>query len=408
MQRKATGAVTRGEQMLALRRARMKASPPFLRGGFRPFFFGGAIWAVVAISLWMANFWLHLPLPTTFEPVGWHRHEMLFGFIGAILAGYLLTSVANWTGGLPVAGRELLLLFLLWCAGRVAVLTSAWIGPWPAAMIDIGFYLVLALSIGREVFAARKRDFSMLAPLLLLAVANAVDHAEAAGLLAARDIGIHAGIGLVVLFISLVGGRLVPSFTRNWLAKQQIRNHLPVQPDGFDRVVVLVTALALACWVLVPTLAPAPLLVAALGQALRLWRWRGWRAWRAPTVLILHLGYAWIPLGLLLLAGATLGVSPPLSVALHALTAGAMATMVLAVMTRTLLNQTGRPWARHTALIFVGVMVGALLRVVAPLVPGFGSIGLLLAALFWGGAFLLFAVSYGRVFFAPRADDPFG
>ena len=403
---------TRGEQMLALRRARMAAAPPFLRGGFRPFFFGGALWAAVAILLWMANLSWQLPLPSAFAPLSWHRHEMLFGFVGAILAGYLLTSVANWTGWLPVAGAELLLLFLLWALGRAAMLASGWIGWLPAAIVDVGFYLVLGLAIAREVFAARRRDYSMLGPLLLLALANAVDHAEAAGLLPAEDRGIRAGLALVVLFISLVGGKLVPSFTRNWLAKQQVRAGLPGQPGRYDRAAILATVLALAAWVAFPAAWPTAwlLLLAGVAQLVRLGRWRGWRVWREPGVLILHIGYLWIPLGLLLLGAALAFAWPPSTLAIHALAAGGMATMILAVMTRTALSQTGRPWppARYTTPVYLLVSLGALLRLAAALWPGQLPGLLPLAALFWGGAFLWFVFGYRRIFFASRADDPDG
>ncbi len=412
MEPKTGGIPTRGEQMLALRRARMAAAPPFLRGGFRPFFFGAAFWAAAAILLWMAHLSLGLAIPSAFDALSWHRHEMLFGFVGAAIAGYLLTSVANWTGWLPVAGNELLLLFLLWVLGRLAMLVSAWLGWLPAMIVDVGFYLVLALAIGREVFAAKRRDFSMLAPLLLLALANAIDHAEAAGLVAADGHGFRAGIALVVLFLSLVGGKLVPSFTRNWLAKQKVREGLPGQPGRYDRAAVLATVVALLGWVLWPS-APATallLLLAAAAQGIRLWRWRGWRAWREPPVFILHIGYGWIPLGLLLLGLAVGAGAPPSTLAIHALAAGGMATMILAVMTRTVLSQTGRGWppARWIAAIYLAVSLGAFVRVAAPLLPGPPLPGLLLAALFWGGAFLLFLLVYRRIFFAARADDPDG
>ena len=408
----ATGGATRGEQMLALRRARMAAAPPFLRGGFRPFFFGGALWAAVAMLLWMAHLSFGFAIPSAFDALSWHRHEMLFGFVGAVIAGYLLTSVANWTGWLPVAGHELLLLFLLWVLGRLAVFGSAFIGWLPAMIVDIGFYLVLALAIGREVFAAKRRDFSMLVPLLLLALANAVDHAEAARLVPAGGYGIRAGLALVVLFISLVGGRLVPSFTRNWLAKQKVREGLPGQPGRYDRAAILATIIALACWVAAPSALPVALLLllAGLAQGIRLWRWRGWRAWREAPVFILHIGYLWIPLGLLLLGFAVGTGRPPSTLAIHALAAGGMATMILAVMTRTVLSQTGRQWppARRIMPIYVAVRLGALLRVGPALFPGRQLPGLLLAALFWSGAFLLFLFVYRRIFFTSRAGDPDG
>jgi uncharacterized protein involved in response to NO len=145
---------TRGEQMLALRRARMAAAPAFLRGGFRPFFFGGAAWAIVALTLWVLALLGEVSLPSAFDPLSWHRHEMLFGFVGAVIAGFLLTAIPNWTGRLPIAGPPLAMLFALWLAARLAVLCSGTIGLGAAAALDVGFFLILAGVAGREVFAA--------------------------------------------------------------------------------------------------------------------------------------------------------------------------------------------------------------------------------------------------------------
>ena len=211
--------ITRGEQMLALRRARMAASPPILRGGFRPFFFLGAMWAVIALVLWMLAFSGGLALPSGFEPLIWHRHEMLFGFVGAIVAGFLLTAIPNWTGRLPIAGWPLGGLVALWAAARTSVLCSAWTGIATAAVIDVGFYLALAGLAAREVLASKNRNLPVVAMVLLMGVANAADHAGAAGVLPDVDVGIHAGISIVVMLISLIGGRIIPSFTRNWMTK---------------------------------------------------------------------------------------------------------------------------------------------------------------------------------------------
>jgi len=129
--------VTRGEQMLALRKRRMAAAPPILRGGFRPFFFGAAAWGVIALALWLCSLAGLFQLPTALEPVAWHRHEMIFGFIGAAVAGFLLTAIPNWTGRLPIAGRPLLALFSLWAAARIGLLFSTVVGILPAAILDV-------------------------------------------------------------------------------------------------------------------------------------------------------------------------------------------------------------------------------------------------------------------------------
>src|SRR5689334_20242045 len=149
---------TRGEQMLALRRRRMAATHPFLRGGFRPFFFGGALWAVVALALWLGSLEGTVTLPTALDPLAWHRHEMLFGFVGAVIAGFLLTAIPNWTGRLPIVGKPLLALFGLWLVARLAVLFSGLSGQAPAAVLDVGFFLVLAGLAAREVLKANNRN----------------------------------------------------------------------------------------------------------------------------------------------------------------------------------------------------------------------------------------------------------
>ena len=214
---------TRGEQMLALRYARMAAAPAFLRGGFRPFFFGGPLWAVVALALWILAFAGSIQLPSAFDALAWHRHEMLFGFVGAIIAGFLLTAVPNWTGRLPIAGYPLAALFGLWLAGRLAVLFSAVVGTMTAAVLDVGFFLVLALLAAREVLESRNRNLPIVGVIFIFGLVDAFDHAAAAGLIGDPDHAWKCAVALVIVMISLIGGRIIPSFTRNWLVKQGCR-----------------------------------------------------------------------------------------------------------------------------------------------------------------------------------------
>lgn len=395
--------------MLALRRARMAASPPFLRGGFRPFFFLGALWAVVALALWLLMLWGVPALPTAFPPLAWHRHEMLFGFVGAVVAGFLLTAIPNWTGRLPIAGLPLAGLAGLWAAARLAVLFSAVTGPAVAALLDIGFYLVLAGFAAREVLAAKNRNLPLVGIVLLLGVANSIDHAAALGLLSDPDIGARAAIALIVMMISLVGGRIVPSFTRNWMTKQGMTERLPSQPTRFDMLVLGVSGIALMAWVALPD-SPATgwlLLGAGLFQTLRLSRWGGLRSARDPLVLILHVGYLWVPVGLLLLGVSILDVSIPRSAAIHALTAGAMSTMILAVMTRATLGHTGRALVatKPTILLYCLVTLGAVLRVTAGLSLIDYAIGRDAAAVAWATAFVLYLATYGPMLFGARPGE---
>lgn len=395
--------------MLALRRRRMEAAPAFLRGGFRPFFLGGATWAIVVLTLWLCALAGAITLPTGFDPLAWHRHEMLFGFVGAVVSGFLLTAIPNWTGRLPIAGTPLLALFALWLAGRLAVLFSASVGMGPAAGLDVGFYLVLAALTGREVLAAKNRNLPMVGLVLLFGGANAVDHAAALGLVADEGLGWRCGLALVVVMISLIGGRIIPSFTRNWLTKQGVREGLPGQPGRYDLVTIGVTAAAMACWIAAPDSGTAGIALGVAGvlQAVRLARWKGVRTVRDPLVIILHVGYAWIPVGLLLLAGSVLNPAILRSAAIHALTAGAMATMILAVMTRATLGHTGRDLhaGPATVAIYAFICLGAVLRVTAALGVIDYTLGMEVAGLAWGAAFLVFIAAYGPILLAPRVGE---
>lgn len=400
---------TRGEQMLALRRSRMAAAPPILRGGFRPFFLGGSIWAVIALTLWLAGLAGLITIPSEFDALSWHRHEMLFGFVGAVIAGFLLTAIPNWTGRLPIAGAPLASLFGFWLAGRLAMMFSATLGPVVTAIVDAGFYLLLALIAAREVIEANNRNMPIVGLVLLFGVANGLDHLAAAGGFVDSALPWQLAVALVTLMIALIGGRIVPSFTRNWLAKQGVTQGLPGQPSKFDLAAIGLTALALLSWIAAPPgwLPGALLAIAALVQLIRLARWKGWRAVRDPLVLVLHVGYAWLPIGLALLAAFQLGALLPQSAAVHALTAGAMGTMILAVMSRASLGHTGRELRAGplTSVMYVLVTIGAALRVAASLGTMNIRMGMELAGLCWIGSFVLFVACYGPILFAPRVGE---
>ena len=399
---------TRGEQMLALRRARMAAAPPFLRGGFRPFFFGGAVWAIVALSLWLLALAGEVAIPSAFDALAWHRHEMLFGFVGAVITGFLLTAIPNWTGRLPIAGWPLASLFGLWVSGRLAMYFSVSLGAGLAAIIDVGFYLIFAGVAAREVVHTNKRNVPVVGLVLLFGLANALDHAASFWRLGNAAMGWQAAMSVVIILISVIGGRIVPSFTRNWMVKRNIEKGLPGQPGRFDMAVIGLTFVALLSWLSAPSgwLPGTLLALAAAGQLARLARWRGWKAVADPLVLILHVGYSWLPLGLALLAANQLGWSVPQSAAVHAFTAGAMATMILAVMTRASLGHTGRELRAGlaTSAIYLLVTAGALLRVGASLGLVDYQAGMEIAAAAWAGGFLLFLLAYGPILFGRPID----
>jgi uncharacterized protein involved in response to NO len=394
--------------MLALRKRRMAASHPFLRGGFRPFFFGAAAWAIIAIVLWLGELTGAMRLPTRFVGVAWHRHEMLFGFVGAAIAGFLLTAIPNWTGRLPIAGKPLLGLFVCWATARVAVLFSSILTLWPAAILDVGLFLLLAMLAAREVIASKNRNLPIVAVIFLFGLVDAVDYLDAGGLVS-TDVGWRGGIALVILMISMIGGRIIPSFTRNCMVKRKISQALPMQPQSLDLLVIASTALALLFWLAFPDepLTGGMLVLAAAAQALRLIRWRGVRTTSDPLVFVLHVGYFWVPTGLFLLGLSVAGFDVPQSAGVHALTAGAMTTMILAVMSRASLGHTGRALQapRLTTIAYACVTAGALARVVVSFATGNRAMLMDLAGTLWCVSLILFLTDYAPVLWQARLGE---
>ena len=380
----------------ALSRRRDYAGPALFSYGFRPFFLAAGLWAAFGIALWVPIYTGALTLPAGLSPLGWHIHEMIYGYAAAAVAGFLLTAVPNWTGRLPVNGRPLAALALLWLAGRVAMLASPQIGAPAAAAIDVAFLAVLALVAAREIVAGKNwRNLRVLAVLGVLIAGNIIFHLETAWF-GAADYGIRIGIAALVLMISLVGGRIIPSFTRNWLARRA-PGRMPTPFGRFDIAVMLAGAAALLAWIAAPQLPATGVLLVAAGllHAARLARWAGDRTTADRLVLILHIGYAFVPVGFVLAGLAAFLPAVPPSGGIHAWTAGAVGVMTLAVMTRATLGHTGRPLAASpaTQAVYALAIAAALLRVCAAFE---GSIVLLhLAAAAWVCAFAGFVVAYG-------------
>lgn len=382
---------TTAEQM------RRYTGPAILSYGFRPFFLAGSVWAAFAVALWLPMLSGHLVLPTIFGPLEWHIHELLYGYLPAIVAGFLLTAVPNWTGRLPVTGPPLLALVTLWVAGRAAILFSEWTGPHIAAVIDLAFLASLAAVTAREIIAGKNtRNLRVLFAVGLLLIGNAQFHAESVSGIGA-DYGTRIGIAAAVLLIMLIGGRIIPSFTRNWLVRQT-PGRLPAPFAKFDAAVMIASGAALASWIALPdhNITLALILAAGILNLARLARWAGERSTAEPLLLVLHVAYAFVPLGFLLLA---LSIFAPdtltSSGALHSWTAGAIGLMTVAVMTRASLGHTGRPLtaSRGTQLIYLAVFFSALARIVA----GFDIMRepmLHLSATAWVLGFAGFAILY--------------
>jgi uncharacterized protein involved in response to NO len=291
---------------------------------------------------------------------------------------------------------------------RLAMFFSAETGAALAFFLDVGFFVVLGLVAAREVIKAKNRNLPIVVMILLFAAANAVDHGEALGCIDWGGLGWRLGLGLVLMMIGLIGGRIIPSFTRNWLAKQGATTGLPGQPTRFDLATLGATAIALIGWATAPDKrATAALLIAAGAlHAARLARWSGLRTVRDPLVFILHLSYAWLPIGLLLLGASVFVPELQRSSAIHALAAGAMASMTLAVMTRATLGHTGRELRAEgwTVSIYALVTVGAALRVTAPWLSIDYMRAIEIAGAAWAGAFLLFVLVYGPKLLGARPD----
>lgn len=379
--------------------------PAILSFGFRPFFLMAAIWAAAAMGVWVVMLTGRDILPTAFDPVSWHSHELLFGYLAAVIAGFLLTAVPNWTGSLPLVGWPLAGLAALWVLGRVVVATSSHLSPILAALGDLAFSVALAGFLAREIFTGRNwKNLPVLALLTAYTLANGLFHWEAAqDGTPAQGIGLRIGLAVAVLLISLIGGRIVPSFTRNWLAKRGAKR-LPAPFGRADGAVLALTLATLALWVVGPdrTITAVACGLTGLAHLWRLARWQGHQTGAEALVWVLHAGYAFVPLGFLAVALGRFfpGRDPA---AMHVWMAGAVGLMTLAVMTRASLGHGGRPLHATGAItaLYLALIVAVLSRLLAGVLPGESWL-LHLAAGAWIAAFGGFAVIYWPILARPK------
>jgi uncharacterized protein involved in response to NO len=378
--------------------------------GFRPFFLIAALWAAAAMAIWPSFFMGEIGMPTAFSPVDWHVHEMIFGYGEAVVAGFLLTAIPNWTGRLPVAGLPLMLLCALWALGRVSVFTSAKLGAVPAAGLDALFLIAFAAVAGREVIAARNvRNLKVVALVLVLALANIAFHAESM-LAGTAFYASRAGLAVLVLLILVIGGRVVPSFTHNWLVKRGA-TALPIPFAKADAVVMVLSALVLGLWVGLPDDARVGgcLLAAGAANLWRLSRWRGWATRPEPLVLVLHIGFLFASLGFIFAAIHALAPEHISRAAgIHVWAVGAVGTMTLAMMTRATLGHSGQKLAasKPTQAVYLAVVVAALARLAMECLPALALPLMIVAALAWVTAFGGFLLFYSGLLTRPagRAD----
>ncbi|KAF1052025.1 MAG: hypothetical protein GAK43_02137 [Stenotrophomonas maltophilia] len=390
--------------MLLLDRKVLLAIPPLWRLGFRPFFLAGSAYALLAVVLWTAALAGLLP---GWQPLGgwmaWHRHEMLFGFALAIIAGFLMTAVQNWTGQPGLSGRPLAILALLWLLARAAWLLAA--PGWLVLLLELGFIGGVCLAVGRSLWRVKQvRNYPVLLVLALFGVADAY---SLAGTLLGHESwargGCLAALWLVTAMLTLIGGRVIPFFTFRGVG-------LSAQVPAWVRMdhALLVGTLLLA---VIVALLPAPgkwlaglYALLALGHLIRSVRWYHPGIWKVPLLWSLHLGYAWIGVGLLGLALSAAGAPWPSSLPLQALTVGGIGGAILAMIARVSLGHTGRALAPPPRMgwAFALLNLGVVARVFVAgvwLIPG-----VWLATLCWSVAFGLFLSAYAAMFWQPRLD----
>lgn len=377
--------------------------------GFRSQFFLAVLAAIVLIPLWALSFVWGIDIGTGWPPTLWHAHEMLFGFIVCAIAGFMLTAVPSWTGQRGFAGFPLVVLAVAWVAARILIATS---GVWPALLptiVDLSFLPLLALMVMVPLIRSRNRNTPLLAVLTALWCANLVFHI---GLIQHNAPLAHkaiiAGIDIALLLVTVIGGRIVPPFTTSALRQQGNQTVL-----NSSAVLSAAAIAAMLCVIVGDVVWPDSHLsgfiaaAAALIQALRLAQWRPDLTTRQPIVWVLHLAYAWLPLGFALKAAALLGGYAFAAFWLHALTIGVLSMMITAVMTRASLGHTGRPLHVHPIITvaYLLLMAATLMRVFGLMLPGMNYPTVIaLAALFWTASFVLIAGFYGPIWLGPRVD----
>lgn len=383
-----------------------RTGPAIFSYGFRPFFLAAGIWAVAAMGLWIAALAGAIQVGGSYGAPAWHAHEMLFGYSSAALAGFLLTAVPNWTGRLPVSGYPLIALALVWLTGRLALLFPDILGTGIAIALDSAFLPVLLVICAREIIAGKKwKDLKVLAALAGLSAANIAFHMLA---LNGGDPGLanRLAVGAYVMLISIIGGRVVPSFTRNWLAKRQAST-LPAPYDRLDTAALVTGLSALALWIAWPGTVPTAVLclAAAILHAMRLLRWRGWQTGGEALVLVLHVGYAFVPIGFLAVGAAQFGWIEPIA-ALHLFTVGGIGIMTLAIMSRATRGHTGLVLSasRMSAISYALIFLGALARPATAVLPGLTMELLALSGICWMAGFGLYLIEYAPALVRRRRD----
>lgn len=373
--------------------------------GFRPFFLLAGISAILLVPLWIYSYTRGQVEFGYYTAAYWHSHEMLFGYTVAVIAGFLLTAVRNWTEMPTPGGKALAGLVLLWLAGRIAPFIAGIFPHWILAVLDMAFLPALAISLSIPLLRRRQtRNLVFLLVLTALTLANVLVHMQLLGITQATPKpGLLLAIYLIITLITILGGRVIPFFTERGIAGVTTRQWKVVEYLALGSLLVL-AGLDLA------NAPPAAIalfaLLAALGHGIRLFGWHHRQAWSVPLLWVLHLGYAWLVAGFLFKALAAAGLTNP-ALAIHAFTAGAIGTVTLGMMARVALGHTGRMLRVGPAMFWAFVLanLAGVIRVFVPAIaPAYYNTWLVLAAILWSTAFAIFLMAYANVLISPRVD----
>jgi uncharacterized protein involved in response to NO len=375
--------------------------------GFRPFFLAALAYASVGLATWL---WMRAtgshPLPPLPSQL-WHAHEMLFGFIAAAIAGFLLTAVPSWTGTRGIAGLPLITLTLVWVAGRLSFAAAADVPLRMIAAVELSFIPFLAALIAPPLLRARNRNTALLGVLAVLWLVDGFFLcAMSQGDIELASRAIRAGLDLVLLLITVIGGRIVPSFTGNALRQQGLAVKVRTWPwvEG-PLVAAMIMIVAIDVFAPEHPYAWGVFGLAALGHAVRLAGWQGLRTSRQPILWVLHVAYAWLPIGLTLRAFFAFNGSSWAAEWLHALTMGASGMMVVAVMTRASLGHTGRPLqvTRAVAIAYAALACAVLVRTFGPIAME-REASIRTSGMLWLSAFLVLLIVYFPALTQARVD----
>jgi uncharacterized protein involved in response to NO len=378
-----------------------------LAKGFRPFFLLAAAHAVLIVPAWLAVLYGVLRTGSYIDPVSWHAHEMVFGFAVAVISGFLLTAVSNWTHRETVVGDQLALLAGVWGAGRLALTFAEYLPRGVVAAVDLSFLPLLLLAMARPLIATRsRRNYVMLALVAALFLSNVAVHLEALGIapLGTARRACAVAVDVVVLMVSVMLGRVLPMFTRNATGATSVRSVPALDVATGVGLALLVAADALAADGRIGAVVAGG--VGALLVA-RAWNWGARSARKVPLLSILHASHGWLVVGLGLRAVAGFLPSVPTSLAVHALTIGVIGSATLGMMARVSLGHTGRPLALPSPMrvAFLALTLAAFARVFVPIVaPAWYFESLLVAGAAWSFAFATFLAVYLPILASPRRD----